>query len=126
MKECIKCKTTKSLNRFEFRKDSGKYRNYCKDCNNEYAKNNRVKIQPNISSLYKFCYTCTVEKFIYDFSWKNKSKGKFNYKCKDCVKEEYHKNNLYDKYAETRKQYVLANRDKLNTYNRENYIPKEQ
>ena len=38
-KTCNKCGTEKDIDEFELRKDTGKYRNTCKECRRQYCKN---------------------------------------------------------------------------------------
>ena len=42
MKRCSKCDNEKELPEFNFRKDTQKYRNQCRDCNKLINKENRT------------------------------------------------------------------------------------
>jgi hypothetical protein len=53
MKICIKCNFEKELSEFYFRKDSGKYRNDCKDCLNLRGKNRRKENPDNLKIYLK-------------------------------------------------------------------------
>ena len=47
-KICIKCGQKKEINNFRLRKDTGKYRNMCKDCEKKYKHENYTKNKEKI------------------------------------------------------------------------------
>lgn len=58
MKTCTKCKETKPLDRFSFRKERGTYRTYCKDCRNsgearKYRESRREELAEQYRQYYK-------------------------------------------------------------------------
>lgn len=84
-KICKICGRELPLNKFQFRKDTGKYRNQCKECLNEIKnkrhKNNHIHIEN------KICNVCGRKLSIDNFYKDNRSKDGHLNKCKDCCKK---------------------------------------
>ena len=118
-KTCIKCDVEKNINNFSFRKDTNKYRNCCKRCENE--RKNQWKKQKFENHEWKIqlkeleCGTCKNVKPIECFSRRKDTELGVRKTCKDCRKKynnEYFKNNYNDlrKYQnEYRKQKRVSN-----------------
>jgi hypothetical protein len=95
-KQCTKCGENKKLEEYSFRKDTKKYRNYCKTCHAayraEYYQQNSEKIKARVTEYYK----------------QNPEKIA-------ACKAEYYKQNA-EKIAEYRKQ----NAEKIAEYRKQN------
>ena len=78
LKRCSKCKNEKELSEFNFRKDTQKYRNQCRDCikfiNEEYKTKNKDEI-----NLYKKNYFQHNKKKIYEYR-KSRRKTDVNFR----------------------------------------------
>ena len=78
LKRCLKCDIEKELSEFNFRKDTQKYRNQCRDCikliNEEYKTKNIDEI-----NLYKKIYFQHNKNKIYEYR-KNRRKTDVNFR----------------------------------------------
>ena len=78
LKRCLKCDIEKELSEFNFRKDTLKYRNQCRDCikliNEEYKTKNKDEI-----NLYKKNYFQHNKNKIYEYR-KNRRKTDVNFR----------------------------------------------
>lgn len=91
-KACTKCNEVKSLNNFPLRKDTGKYRNHCKECGKQYHKKWEEDNRDYVNRKSK------------EYARKNPEKIKANNK-------KYRQNN-YDKIREYQKQWVEENKER--------------
>lgn len=108
MKECVKCKTEKSLENFskdKYSKDG--YWNKCKLCHKEYRKNK----SQNIKELNKKYYQDNKDKIL-------KSTKEHYKENKDVIKEYYKKRYIInkDKISKKNKEYREKNKEYLKEY----------
>lgn len=93
-KTCTKCNVVKTLDYFEFRSDTKKYRNYCKNCNKGYTVNLQEK-QKLILKLYsenlKECGKCKEIKSIDCFNNDKYTVTRKTSYCTKCIKNKYTK-----------------------------------
>lgn len=106
-KKCKECGKELPLDKFEFRKDTGKYRNQCRDCLNK--KKRERYIGKHIKIETKICKECgkelPIEKF---YKEPRKKDGYFN-KCIECCKKTHKK---YKKICEhCGKEFETTNKD---------------
>jgi hypothetical protein len=118
MQVCRLCKETKSLTKYQFRKDTSKYRTECKEClskkNKQYrqeVKNGkRIPNKPLIVNNKITCSKCNIEQTLDKHSkYKN---GIYKAECKKCAQTRINK---YRRENEEHK-------DRYNTYQRERRI----
>ena len=87
-KICIQCNIEKDIEEFSFRKDTNKYRNCCKRCENERKK--QLKKQKFQDYEWKIqiqeleCGTCKIVKPIECFSRRKDTELGVRKNCKDC------------------------------------------
>jgi hypothetical protein len=91
-KICNKCNNNLNIKYFDFRKDTGKYRNTCKKCTKGYL-TSREDIIKEIKDLLllnlKKCSKCNNIKDLKEFNNdKQTITGKTSY-CKKCIKNKY-------------------------------------
>lgn len=79
-KICIKCGQKKEINNFRLRKDTGKYRNMCKDCEKKYKHENYTKNKEKILEKNKIYAKKNKEKI-------NKYKKEWEFNNPEKVKE---------------------------------------
>lgn len=97
-KICIECKKEKLLNCFQLRTDTGKYRNQCKECRNNYVSKykrdinsgKRNKFEIIIQNNKKQCNTCKVYKSLSEFPPRDTEHG-FRHKCLKCKGKHHNK-----------------------------------
>jgi len=92
-KVCFKCNVWKDYSEFHKKTPSKDgYNSSCGVCKNTRERELLSYKKPIImwSSLYKICPCCNIEKIVYQFPWKNLSKGLFGSYCKECKKEKYY------------------------------------
>lgn len=118
-KKCIKCNETKILKRFDFRKDTGKYRNVCHDCKNTQTRKRRNfnKEQTNAKNReYRVKNTDKVRAYV------RKSYNKNKHKYKERLKKWRKDNKEY--MAKYYQVYKITNADKIQEY--ENSLKRKQ
>lgn len=145
-KTCNKCGIEKEISEFEFRKDTGKYRNTCRECRKNYCKNwynqninhikeyreiNKEKITEN-SKMYYEEHKEHLKEYSKNFRIENKEYyTKYNKKYKEENKEkisEYNKKyNLLknNDIRERKKVYHKNNRYKENEYAKKRHAEKK-
>lgn len=92
--KCISCELDKSIDEFEKRADTGKYRSQCKVCRNNYVKSYKSKISSGelqkkqilIVDNKKICSICDESKDLSEFPTRSTENG-YRHECKDCKKE---------------------------------------
>lgn len=120
-KICKKCGEEKDVSEFQFRKDSGKYRNECKICVSIYKKNNRIKNSELLKEKRKDYYEKNKDEIK-----KRKKKHYENNKSKISKKhKEYYKNNR-EKLNEYQKEYQSKNSDALREKRKERYLKNKE
>lgn len=90
-KQCSKCKNVLSIEHFELRADTKKYRGDCKQCRNAYVKQykserltgKREKKTVTIENDSKQCRVCQVVKPLEEFPTRKTAHG-FRHECKQC------------------------------------------
>lgn len=121
LKKCSKCNLKKDIKYFEFRTDTNKYRNYCKQCNKNY-KTDRKDKQENILKLLlnnlKTCGKCELIKPLDQFNNdKQTITGKTSY-CKECIKTKYSIEETRNNSYKTKYKITLVDYNKI--YNLQN------
>jgi hypothetical protein len=93
MKNCTKCKQSKTYDQFykNVRSNDG-YHAYCKECSNEYARNKRgskkiYRKRGFISDTHKECTACRTVKPFDKFSKNSSSASGLHSWCKECMTE---------------------------------------
>ena len=121
-KTCIKCNIENDIEEFSFRKDTNKYRNCCKRCENE--RNKQIKKQKFQDYEWKIqlkeleCGTCKIIKNIDCFTKRKDTELGVRKNCKKCVKQR--QGEYYLKNSETLKkyqsEYAKNNRENIKNY----------
>lgn len=97
-KVCTKCGIEKELSEFHFRKDSGKYRNECKECRKSISKEYRNK---NIDSIRdrekKYSKEHREDRILYLKKYRVKNKELISFKKSEKYKETIKNNPDYNK-----------------------------
>lgn len=142
-KICIECNISKPLKDFYLRKDTGRYRNICKKCDNtrsitwrkdlkkdnsEHLKRKRdenIKIEL-LKNGFKLCSRCKQTKNIVDFYLC--SNNKYSHYCKICSYEKANEWAINNKSRKSinRKLFYLLHKEKEKLYQKEyyyNHIP---
>lgn len=87
-KECSKCGLLLPIAKFEFRKDTNKYRGQCRKCNKGYELNReerREKILLLLSDGLKECGKCGIVKSVDDFDNDKHTLTSKTSLCKSCL-----------------------------------------
>jgi hypothetical protein len=120
-KICIKCNQEKSLDQFNFRKDTGKYRNDCKACQKEYSKKYRADNKDKIAEKKKEYYQENREQILEDNKiYYQENKEELNKQSK--IYRETHKEEL----AEYFKNYYQDNKERINKRNSNYYYSNKE
>lgn len=131
IKTCIKCNEQKELVEFEKRSDTGKYRNQCKKCRNNYVNKYRTDIQNGSRSKKEIVLVDNKKQCIHCKEWKDLSEYPkrhdinhgHRHDCNTC-----HKKNLYEYYInvynEVRRERKLNDIEYRLICNHRNYIYK--
>jgi hypothetical protein len=130
-KTCTVCKLTKNINEYQFRKDNQKYRNECKKCTTQRArergysktyrarkKNKKLGIEEkkeNLPKNQKRCVTCNEIKDIGEYQFRSDTK-KYRNQCMRC------RQNKINEYKRTNKDYKV----KYNTHRKKRRENDEQ
>ncbi|MDA8990763.1 hypothetical protein N9H45_04480 [Opitutales bacterium] len=124
LKQCTKCKETKTIENFSFQKKENSYRSHCKACRNIDAKNSRdrkrgYKIDDyrTLNKGLKRCYKCkeTLPATNDYFTRRAKSSDGFDGICRECKnkqKRAYRKANK-EKIRKGQKKFYEANKTKV-------------
>ena len=126
---CLTCKISKSIEDFEKRSDTGKYRSQCKSCRNNYVKQYkherasgvRGKSTIVIDNNTKECKKCNMRKPLSDFPSRDTEHG-YRHECKMCKKDimSIYNKEVYNKVRRERKktdlQYKLTCNNRLYVY----------
>jgi hypothetical protein len=126
-KKCIKCGKIKTLLDFSFRKDTSKYRNCCKKCDNirhkEYCiniderrakrKQKLQKYREEVESGSKQCRKCDEIKPIFEFYFREDTK-KYRSECKTCTNIINNKISKNENSKNSRRAYYIRNKEKIN------------
>lgn len=91
---CKTCKLDLDIQKFEKRKDTGKYRNQCKLCRSNYVSKYKLDLKDGkrhkktviIENNMKQCSKCQLNKILDEFP-KRKSKHGYRHECKLCKKQ---------------------------------------
>jgi hypothetical protein len=110
-KVCYRCNIEKTLNNFQLRHDTKKYKNECKECVAIRSRDSSLKRmvyyetheRENIENT-KICKTCNIEKQISEFHYR-KDNGKYRNECIQCW---YSENKQYRK--EHKKETIIIER----------------
>jgi hypothetical protein len=143
-KICSKCKIEKYVSEFYIRKNSGKYRNECKECwysrTKKYCKNNKDEITKRkiikkcgslenyqkikdeqerlITENKKICSKCKIEKDKSEFHKDKSKKDGLDFLCKQCIKEK----RIIEIYGSLENYDYLLLKKQENSKNRNNSI----
>lgn len=109
-KTCIACKRNLLIEMFNKRTDTGKYRNQCNDCRNQYIKQYKHERQNEtrqkrctvVIDNQKQCRICKETKPLDEFP-KRKTNHGYRHECKTCKQQELNKY-YQDTYNEVRRQ----------------------
>jgi hypothetical protein len=106
-KICYICGIEKELNKFQYRSDTHKYRNDCKECNLKRAQISGKKRQENYKietvSPTKVCSKCNIEKNITQFYFRKEINSHRN-ECIQCL------NSKNNKYRQDNKKIINSRR----------------
>ena len=108
-KVCSKCNTSKSLSEYEFRTDTNKYRNVCKECRSKQAKNWRNSHQKEI------------KKYREDNKNHIKAQAKIYYEEHADFLKEYSRDYYYEHKEESNKkskEWRKSNKNYISEYNK--------
>lgn len=97
-KKCIECDITKSVTEYQFRTDTGKYRNQCKECRNSYVskyKRDRTsgirdKFKIDIIDGKKKCQKCNKFKSLNEYPKRDTIHG-YRHICWRCKLDNHNK-----------------------------------
>lgn len=101
---CVRCEVRKQSSAFPLG-EGGRHKRICTDCSTNLGAPKR-------------CKTCREVKPVEQYHKQCNSPDGYSYNCKDCALQygrNHHKNNL-DRYAERRKVYYEANRERIRLY----------
>ena len=115
-KICIKCGIEKTIENFEFRNDTKKYRNQCKECCKKRAKEYHLEHKEKRNEYNRNYYQDNKDYFSVQ-SKKYREEHKEEIKKANKIWREDNKDYLRKKYAEYRKN----NRERLNEYSNNYY-----
>lgn len=107
---CLSCKQLKTLEEFELRSDTKKYRNQCKTCRNDYVRGykhsvttgERQKFVPVVKDNKKQCNVCNEDKDLSEFPKRRTAHG-YRHECKSCKRSHLHQY-YQDVYNEVRRK----------------------
>jgi hypothetical protein len=116
LKICTKCNLEKDIKYFDFRSDTKKYRNHCKQCHKGYLESKEDK-QNKIKELFtkgkKECSKCKVTKPIDEFNNDKFTVTGKSSNCKECINSKYTKLELRDFAYKTKYGITLSDYNNL-------------
>jgi hypothetical protein len=129
-KVCLSCQNTLTLDKFQKRTDTQKYRNQCKECRTQYVKQykterkneTRTKKQVVVIDNHKKCVQCGSMKPLESFPRRKTEHGS-RHECTEC--KQVNMNVYYqEKYNEVRRQQMKDDVNKRLKRAQRNYIYK--
>jgi hypothetical protein len=116
-KICSKCGVEKELSEFCLRRDTGRYRNSCKDCDNKRQRQYRSNNKEKVSKAKKKYYNKNKERI-------KEYKKRYRSENAEIVKERerLYRDNNKEIINANRKKYYENNKEKFKEYNKARYI----